>query len=75
MEKFSDSINQEDIDAELARIEKEIEKDLSSDPEALAKIKERDEKKIKENFDIYGVAPEEEIELSEVEDDLEEEAA
>lgn len=62
-EKFPDSINKEDIDAELARIEKEIEKDLNSDPEALAKLKELEEKKRKENFEIYGEAPEEEIDI------------
>lgn len=37
MEKFPDSINDEDVEAELARIAKEIEKDLGEVPEDLEK--------------------------------------
>lgn len=64
-EKFpgADGVNEEDVEMMLDKMVKEIEKDLQDDPEALAKIKEKEDKKAKENFEIYGEAPEEEIDI------------
>lgn len=64
-EKFPDNINEDEVEKELARLAKKIEKDLNGDEDFLEKERKLQEKKILDEFEIYGEAPEEEIDIDE----------
>lgn len=67
MEKFPRSANEDDIEKELDRIAKEIERDLNEDPDALKEIQDRERKKKSELDELYEDDEEEiEIDLGEV---------